>query len=167
MCPNSYSFFIKSIGSHWLQGRNFGRKIQESINRSTHTNNVIIRAVEENFKISANIRCHQTVCLLEITIFEFIGPTDRLPNIPPGGHPYVPPDASSQAGNIALIIPSRMLPQLDQERIQEFMDGKMAIKLQARTAESPIQFILPPMPPEPNNATLSPEPDNAADSQVV
>ena len=117
----------------------------------TRPGNVIIVSVEDNFKISANVQCHQTVCKFEITIFEFKGQTYRLPNIPPGAPAYVPPEVSSEAGNIALIIPSRMLPQLDQEKIQEFMDRKMAIKLQARTAESPIQFILPPLPSEPNN----------------
>ena len=93
------------------------------------------------------VKCHNTECIFEFTIYKFIGTFRALPNIPPGGGP-VPPGGfrdggSSRAGNIALIIPSRMLPELDQEKIQEFLDGNAAIQLQARSPGSPIEFILP------------------------
>ena len=119
------------------------------MNSSSNSNDVIISintTVNGEHMIFANVQCYQTKCQFEITLFEYKGDTVRPANIPPGSVPYCPLEdqtPSNAVGNIALIIPSQILPQLERDHIQRFMDGNMAIKLQARLPGSPIQFILP------------------------
>ena len=101
--------------------------------------------------ILVNALCHNTQCQFEITLFEYCGPLAerRGPNLPPDAMPYdnmSVQQPSPTAGSIALIIPSQMLQKLEQEKIQQFMDGHMAIQLHARIPENPIQFILPTSP---------------------
>ena len=98
--------------------------------------------IHGDYEIVADATCNKTACSFEITIFEYKGVIERPPNLPPGASPYVPA-GESHVGNIALIIPSQMLPELEHDNIRKFMDGNMAIKLQARVPGSPIQFILP------------------------
>ena len=119
---------------------------------------VLIVGCEEKEKqhhVLVNALCHKTQCQFEITLFEYCGPLaeDRGPNLPPGAEHFdntadlQAPPLYPTAGSIALIIPSQMLPKLEQEKIQQFMDGHMAIQLQARVPENPIQFIMPTTAP--------------------
>ena len=95
------------------------------------------------------VTCNKTECIFEFTLYRFIGTFRALPNEPPGGG-LIPPGGfqggergSSQAGNIALIIPSQMLPELAQNDIQRFLDGEGAIQLHARSPGNPLQFVFP------------------------
>ena len=94
----------------------------------------------KNF-ISCDIMCSKTKCTFEFTLFEFKGISEQQ-QLPPGWVPRLGP--SSSVGNIALIIPSQMLPELDRQSVQKFLDGNAAIRLQARVPGNPIEFILPP-----------------------
>ena len=109
----------------------------ESYNKDTanKANNIVWLVVDvDSDRSQIQVECSQTTCIFEFTVFEFVGEVERRPNLPPGsrspqpGGNRVEEGVPSQAGNI----PSQMLPQLDQDKIQ-----------QARSPENPIQFILP------------------------
>ena len=124
---------------------NFEDVLHRKMNSGNSESGTFIRFETSNngdHKIVADATCNKTACSFEITIFEYKGVIERPPNLPPGASPYVPA-GESRVGNIALIIPSQMLPELERDNIRKFMDGNMAIKLQARVPGSPIQFILP------------------------
>ena len=97
-----------------------------------------VNKVGDKSAISCEIMCSHTKCTFEFVLFKFIGPP---PDVPEEERPQAL-EPSSSAGNIALIIPSQMLPELDKEKVQKFLDGNAAIQLQARVPGNPIQFIL-------------------------
>ena len=137
---SSTCFLLCSLFNPATDGENLKKKqFQNTVAAIRHlraTNNIkVINPKKGIFSIV----CSETMCQFEFTIFEFKGVSDHPPEDP---RP-IPPGGTSQAGNIALIIPSQMLTQLDQANIRKFMDGDMAIQLQTRSPENPIQFILP------------------------
>ena len=134
LCFPSYSLFDPSAKGENLRKKRFHDKIR----RLQGTNYIGI--IDEERGIFS-VLCSQTQCHFEFTIFEYKGETERQDNLPPGVQRLIPPGGKSQAGNIALIIPSQMLTPLDHDNIQKFMDGNMAIQLQTRTPQNPIQFI--------------------------
>ena len=137
------SYYLQK--GHFKHGKNF-EEVLRSKNNSRHsesgTSIRFKRSDNGDLKIVADAESNETACRFEITIFEYKGVIERPPTLPPGASPYVPA-GESHVGNIALIIPSQMLPELERDNIRKFMDGKMAIQLQARVPGSPIQFILP------------------------
>ena len=141
-----FSLFVQSKDSERLKGMDFKSKLKSICTPPPANNRTDLEVVDEDHSDIREIKveCYQTTCVFEFTIFEFKGETELPPNLPPGSSGPIPPRGqASQAGNIALIIPSQILPQLDQNKIQDFLNGNVAIKLQARTPRSPIQFILP------------------------
>ena len=146
-------FFYMTLYSLFRAAKNSPRlNIQQKLERYKATankaNNIQVVVVDSD-RSQIQIECSQTTCIFEFTVFEFAGEVERRPNLSPGSRPPQPggnrgeEGVASQAGNIALISPSQMLPQLDRDKIQKFLDGNMAIQLQARSPENPIQFILP------------------------
>ena len=150
----TFSYFKKSGNGEKLRELGFVEKILAKKNSATSPDGVFIVACEEIKKehhILVNAKCHETQCQFEITLFEYCGPLaeERGPNLPPGAEQFDNPSLQEcpTAGSIALIIPSQMLCKLEQEKIQQFMDGHMAIQLHARVPENPIQFIVPTTTP--------------------
>jgi hypothetical protein len=141
--------FQKSAKAERLRQCGFEQKIYAKMNSDDEFE--CTEKHDEHY-IFVNAECNNTRCQFEITLFEYQGPLreHRGPNLPPGAEQFGPPEGMSppvsptSPGNIALIIPSQMLPELERDKIQQFMDGNMAIQLQARVPGSPIQFILPP-----------------------
>jgi hypothetical protein len=149
-------YFLKSGNGPKLMELGFVEKIWAKKNSATTSpdGGVFIVACEEiknELHILVNAECHETQCQFEITLFEYRGPLpeERGPNLPPGAEQFdnTSLQESPTTGSIALIIPSQMLHKLEQEKIQQFMDGHMAIQLHARVPENPIRFILPTTTP--------------------
>ena len=140
---SSTCFPLCSLFDPSTDGQNLKKKkFQETLEGIRHqdTNNI---NVIDHEKGEFSVTCSETTCEFEFTIFEYKGVTERPQNLPPDFQGPIQTGETSQAGNIALIIPSQMLTPLDQTNIQKFMDGNMAIQLQTRTPQNPIQFILP------------------------
>ena len=133
------SLFDPSTDGENLKRKQFEKTLAD-IRHLRDTNNI---NVIDPGKGIFSVVCSETTCKFEFTIFEYKGVTEYPQNLPPTFQGPIQTGETSQAGNITLIIPSQMLTPLDQTNIQKFMDGSMAIQLQTRTPQNPIQFILP------------------------
>ena len=141
-----YSYFEKSGKGEKLTELGLGDKILEKT-RNDPKYWLEERGDQLQHHIFVRTDCHETQCTFEITLFEYKGPLaeNRGPNVPPGSVPFEdvqPTQQGSMAGSIALIIPAHMMSGVDQERLQKFMDGHVAIQLRARVPENPIQFVV-------------------------